>query len=523
MEKGSHRKHSADAIALLKKSLMANEECQTTVLNYKKNGEPFLNLVTVIPVTGGAANAHGANEVVYHVGFQVERPQAITEKLSGSSRQVNVNYCAANFPLTVCSPTRKLQALNPAPISNVLRSLLMQPRFLRSLPISSSTTVPCSASEKMETPQANQILSLILLESLPDFIHVVSLKGSFLYVAPAVRHVLGYEPDELVGKSIADFCHKADVIPLMRELKDSSVTPSHVQSQQATPPKSVDMLFRARTKEGDYVWVESRGRLHVEPGKGRKAIILSGRARKMPYLKWEYIARSGGLTPSVPAAGSAGTRGSQQIEREFWAMLSADGTFLVVGAGVRDVLGWEVVDIMGKEISFLVRGNNNFGQKLWVELVRASEQGSYATSQPLSLRTKNGSHVSGQVVLYPSFDRPPCQVICQIRLPNSLTHAPQPVQFAPAPSANVFEELETSRGSSWQYELEKLRFDNQRLADEIDALEKKLGIVSPTPTCVDQRCQPLHIRHAHLDNPSMFSRISPSLKRTWDSRDVGPT
>ena len=39
--------------------------------------------------------------------------------------------------------------------------------------------------------------------------------------------------------------------------------------------KTVDLLFCACSTEG-YVWIESRGQIHVKPGKGRKVIILSG-------------------------------------------------------------------------------------------------------------------------------------------------------------------------------------------------------------------------------------------------------
>ena len=125
------------------------------------------------------------------------------------------------------------------------------------------------------------MLNLILLEYFPDFIHVLSLRGFFLYIAPSIRNVLGFEADELVGKSIAEYRHLADLVPLTRELKESSV-PDTVTGSRRT----VNLLFRARSKSEGYVWVESRGRLHVEPGKGRKAIILNGHVRPMPMIQW---------------------------------------------------------------------------------------------------------------------------------------------------------------------------------------------------------------------------------------------
>lgn len=42
-------------------------------------------------------------------------------------------------------------------------------------------------------------------------------------------------------------------------------------------------------------------------------------------------------------------------------------------------------------------------------------------------------------------------------------------------SASLFGELETSRGSSWQYELQQLKFANQRLHEELHALEASSG------------------------------------------------
>ena len=128
----------------------------------------------------------------------------------------------------------------------------------------------------------------------PDFVHVLSLKGLFLYVAPSIRNVLGFEADELVGKSIAEYCHPADLVPLMRELNESSV-PDTVTGSRRT----VDLLFPVRSKLQGYVWVESGGRLHVEPGKGRKAIILNGGVRSMPMMRWVGVVQGGGIVPAL--------------------------------------------------------------------------------------------------------------------------------------------------------------------------------------------------------------------------------
>ena len=88
----------------------------------------------------------------------------------------------------------------------------------------------------------------------------------------------------------------------MRELKESSV-PDTVTGSRRT----VDLLFRARSNSEGYMWVESRGRLHVEPGKGRKAIILNGGVRPMPMIRWGDVVQASGVVPAVGGK-----------EREFW-------------------------------------------------------------------------------------------------------------------------------------------------------------------------------------------------------------
>lgn len=49
--KGEDRQYTDNTVVkLMKESIMALEECQYTLVNYKKNGEPFMNLITMIPM-----------------------------------------------------------------------------------------------------------------------------------------------------------------------------------------------------------------------------------------------------------------------------------------------------------------------------------------------------------------------------------------------------------------------------------------------------------------------------------------
>ena len=568
VSKGDIRRFtSQDAVAHLAKSSIADKECQTSIVNYKKNGDAFVNLVTIIPVPGGVAgNFDEQEDIVFQIGFQVdlsEQPNAILEKMRDGSYVVDYASPSSQHhqhSRPALPRDRKVNTISPVVVSKELKRLLADPAFLRSLPLTTSTTLQSSASvSSIEDPSITQLLYLLLLEASPDFIHVVSLKGSFLYVAPSVRRVLGYEPDEMVGTCIADYAHPEDVVPLMRELKESSATgltssqpttslpdPTNSHSASSFPvasgsPRSVDLLFRAKTKMGRYVWVECRGRLHVEPGKGRKAIILSGRAREMMNLKWEHVDAAGGLAMAVTVPsttneveavqttdGEDGEKGPWFYQdQEFWGLLGGvdkdSAKFLSVGKGVQDVLGWSGEELLGKGLDGIVEEScqDVLGERVG-ELRRYQKSyyarcsgGSYDDTTNFvdprvrkvrcRLATKCGSGVDVWFILYRAdpdlraqsecvhgmggMGVSPAPLVYQIRrvdapvvkcgsgmvdVLSSLTPLPSASlstsSLAPS-DQDIFQELDILRGSSWQYELQQLRYANIRLKEELKMLE----------------------------------------------------
>ncbi|KAF8956259.1 hypothetical protein BDZ97DRAFT_1671871, partial [Flammula alnicola] len=509
---------SQGAVNHLRKSLIADKECQTSIVNYKKNGAAFINLVTVIPVPGGLTGDPDEHDIVYQVGFQVdltEQPNAILDKLRDGSYLVN--YAAqsdvAPFGLPALGGKRQLQqqipqsgnardrkanTIPPVVISKDLKRLLADPRFLRSIPITNSTTTSGAAStaavDDAVTSGLNHPLHMLLLEASPDFIHVVSLKGSFLYVAPSVRRVLGYESDEMVGTCIADYAHPEDVIPLMRELKESSATgvtsssaalsENQIAQVQLGVPRSVDLLFRAKTKMGRYVWVECRGRLHVEPGKGRKAIVLSGRAREMMNLKWDDVKRAGGLAKGLRPQ-------CKVVEQEVWGMLGGSckdtATFMSIGKGMEDVLGWTADDLLGRGVmellceesatkvlgGFILAMRQYQQQQRLAPHRRGLADSSRVKKVRCKLRKKDGGVADVWFIVYradPDVEEEQAPVNEARGAGMSITPAAL-LQSTSSTSFDMFEELATSRGSSWQYELQQLRITNIRLQEELAALE----------------------------------------------------
>ncbi len=83
-----------------------------------------------------------------------------------------------------------------------------------------------------------------------DMISRHSLDGKFNYVSPSSRTLLGYEPEELEGHSLNDFCHPDDLPAL-----------EIIQAGTMEKPGGTTATFRLRRKNGSYVWVESTSRV----------------------------------------------------------------------------------------------------------------------------------------------------------------------------------------------------------------------------------------------------------------------
>jgi PAS domain S-box-containing protein len=343
VEKGSERTYTApDQVQHLYKYLSQDKECQASLINYRKTGEAFINLVTVIPI------AWDSDQIAYHVGFQVdltEQPHAILQTMRDGSYIVNYS---STVPMTPSVSTKNQSRFVSREMKSIIASAF------------GGSTAYGSSGEDQERLDLN----MALLEHSPDVVHVLSLKGSFLFVSPSVKRVLEYDQTDLLGKSISDICHPSDVVPLMRELKDSSptnpsaatttssstnpagtstaLTPSSPPTNAAGIPnpsspilKTVNLLFRVRRKHSGYVWVECIGRLYSEPGKGRKAIILTARRRDMPRLAWSSVEAAGGV-------------GGANVE--FWGQVSREGIVLVVSANVKDVVGRGPKEVVGQKI-----------------------------------------------------------------------------------------------------------------------------------------------------------------------------
>ncbi len=135
-------------------------------------------------------------------------------------------------------------------------------------------------------------LHRLLAENANDMIVRYSPEFRRLYVSPACRDLLGYEPEELVGKHPRDLMHPTD-----RDALEQSLF-GRLLNGDATARAS----FRVMRRDGSYVWLETSCR-RLEDGSGFVAVMRDVSERKALEAQLEdanrrlrVLAQEDGLT-----------------------------------------------------------------------------------------------------------------------------------------------------------------------------------------------------------------------------------
>lgn len=494
-----------DSVLYLKNRITARKEAQRSLINYRKGGQPFMNLLTMIPITGDEPD-----KIRYYVGFQVdlvEKPASVEAK--GVNGMYTVDYTQGSLPQYTWQPPESLRPIDDG----------------QTISRDDVSTVLSSINNRTESDLTKRMWDKVLLENTDDVVHVLSLKGLFLYLSPSCRQVLEYDASELVGTALSSICHPSDIVPVTRELKDTTTT------------AAVSVVYRIRRKKSGYTWFESYGSLCVEQGKGRKFIILVGRERPVYALDRNDIEAAGGIG-----------------EGEMWAKLSTSGMFLFVPGNVRALLDRMPEDLVGTSIQVLMRSDTRVEFNRHLEKARTGQR----VTHKHEILNKRGLGLSAETTLYPGDaceGSKPTFLVAQTRLlkPSSRGNAPPLISHssslsmmshnshsdgsslsqasglnrrssndgeltprsgtsfqgpitqpggaglpigtqdqALASDENIFDELKTTRSTSWQFELRQMEKSNRVLAEELALLlankkkrKRRKGSGQPERDCVN--------------------------------------
>lgn len=171
----------------------------------------------------------------------------------------------------------------------------MQPRTLgpdfsaRFQGLAQLASLYCEQAHAAEEAARRAALFRLLAETSTDTIVHGDLDGVRRYVSPSVRDLLGYEPEELLGKKAADITHPDDL-------------PQFGEFMRLVHAGALDVgvrELRQRHKDGSWVWMEASLRLTYDPTGKPDGYVVSVRGterRKRLETKLKRLANYDALT-----------------------------------------------------------------------------------------------------------------------------------------------------------------------------------------------------------------------------------
>jgi PAS domain S-box-containing protein len=106
----------------------------------------------------------------------------------------------------------------------------------------------------------------LITDNLQDLVAQVDAKGVYLYASPSHKSVLGYEPKDLVGKTLFEFIYPDDLDSVVREFTSAAPT---------SPPSALDVRFRHSA--GHYVWLNTVAKAMFDSDGKMMGGIMAGR------------------------------------------------------------------------------------------------------------------------------------------------------------------------------------------------------------------------------------------------------
>jgi len=94
----------------------------------------------------------------------------------------------------------------------------------------------------------------LLAENSTDLIARHKLDGTYLYVSPSFEKVLGYKPEELIGKNPFTYFHKDDVNKIRESLYKI------IETEETSTVE-----YRFKKKDGIYIWLETTSKSIYDP------------------------------------------------------------------------------------------------------------------------------------------------------------------------------------------------------------------------------------------------------------------
>jgi PAS domain S-box-containing protein/putative nucleotidyltransferase with HDIG domain len=188
--------------------------------------------------------------------------------------------------------------------------------------------------ERMQaTLREREAMFRLLAENSTDMISRYDAEGMCLYVSPASRALLGYEPDELVGHSSFEFIHPEDLPGPLGAL-------NLLRSQDIV----TNVSYRVQRKDGSLTWFETSYRALRDPQTGVISEVHAATRDITARRKAEDELR----------ANEDRFRSLVQNSYEIILVLSAEGEIIYESPSTTRILGYRPGKLLGQTPDFLV-------------------------------------------------------------------------------------------------------------------------------------------------------------------------
>jgi len=101
-----------------------------------------------------------------------------------------------------------------------------------------------------------------LVENMNELVMEADVDGHITYVSPNVINILGYKPEEGLGRSVLDLVHPDDIAIVMKSIEEGWTT------------GKTTVIYRLKHKNGEWRWMECAGSAYLGGDSTKRGIMV---------------------------------------------------------------------------------------------------------------------------------------------------------------------------------------------------------------------------------------------------------
>jgi PAS domain S-box-containing protein len=211
----------------------------------------------------------------------------------------------------------------------------------------------------------------LLLENSNDLICLHELDGSFKYLSPSVKNILGYHEEELLGTLSSDLVHP----------DDKSIIEKALQEDKESGLPRTQLTFRTRHKAGHYIWSNVIS-TPIKNENGSVMFILTANRDVTEQKRLELK-----LTDSEKLF-----RVLSENSRDLISTHKPDGTYVFVSPSAKELLGFSPEELVGRSPYEFIHPDDRLRLREGPHR-QTAEAGESVTNIEYRIQKKDGNYV----------------------------------------------------------------------------------------------------------------------------------